>query len=88
MTSSTNTSISQLTDPTLSDSSFSEDNEEYLNALGTRPPIPYEFTLKDEYMPIIGLFHCCTEEDPNKRPSASTIVTALKPFIEQKGIKI
>ena len=69
-----------------SDCSLVEDNEEYLNALGTRPAIPYDFTMKDEYMPVVALFHCCTDEDPKNRPSSSTIVASLEPIIQKRGI--
>ena len=85
--SSMNSSSSDLTDFMQSES-LVEDNEEYLNALGTRPPIPFDFTSKDEFMPVIALFHRCTEEDPTNRPSASTIVAALQPIIEQRGLTI
>jgi hypothetical protein len=88
MSSSMNASISELTGTTQSDSSLVEDNEEYLNALGTRPPIPDDFMMKDEYMPVVALFHCCTDEDPKNRPSASTIVASLEPIIEQRGITV
>ena len=80
-------SLSDLTGSMQSES-LVEDNEEYLNALGTRPPIPFDFTTKDEFMPVIALFHRCTEEDPTDRPSASTIVAALRPIIEQRGLII
>ena len=83
MSSSMNTS-SELT--TTTDASFVEDNEEYLNALGTRPPIPHDFMMKDEFNPVIALFHCCTDEDPKNRPSASTIVASLEPIVQKRKI--
>lgn len=78
-------SFQDLTDST-SSSSLVEDNEEYLNALGTRPSIPIDFTMKDEYMPVVALLHLCTDEDPHSRPSASTIVASLEPIIEKREI--
>lgn len=71
----------------LNGSFLEEDNEEYVNALGSRPPLPIDVTCED-YTPIIGLFHCCTEENPDKRPSASTVVNALEPIITQKEITV
>lgn len=62
------------------------DSEEYLDALGTRPPLPMDITCIDDYTPIIGLFHCCTDENPDNRPNASTVVNALEPIITQRGI--
>ena len=67
-------------------SSLMEDNEEYLNALGTRPPLPSESMNNEDYMPVIGLFYCCTDENPDNRPSASTIIAALRPVIEERNI--
>lgn len=81
-------SIVELTNTYESTGSFEEDNEEYKNALGTRPPIPFDFTMKDEYRPVIALFHCCTDEDAQNRPSASTIVASLQPIIEERGITV
>jgi hypothetical protein len=42
--------------------------------------------MKDEDMPVVALFHCCTDEDPQNRPSASTIVASLEPIIQKRGI--
>ena len=78
--------MSELIDTTQTANSFVEDNEEYLNALGTRPPIPNDFIMKDEFMPVVALFHCCTDEDPKNRPSAAIIIASLKPIIEERGI--
>jgi hypothetical protein len=84
VSSSMNTSLSELTATT--DISFVEDNEEYLNALGTRPPVPHDFMMKDEFTPVVALFHCCTDEDPKNRPSASIIVASLEPIIQKRKI--
>ena len=43
---------------------------------------------REDYMSIIGLFHCCTEENPDKRPSAATVLNALEPIITQKEITV
>ena len=65
------------------------DTEEYLAALGTRPPLPAKFQNAESLMsPVIQLFCCCTSEDPKERPSAKDIVAALKPEITAKNIHI
>ena len=65
------------------------DTEEYLAALGTRPPLPAKFQAADSMMsPVIQLFCCCTSEDPNERPSAKDIVAALQPEIVAKNVQI
>lgn len=65
------------------------DTEEYLAALGTRPPLPAKFDAADSVMsPVIQLFCCCTSEDPKERPSAKDIVAALQPEIIAKNIQI
>lgn len=79
------TSILELTG-TSYDSFCVEDNEEYLNALGTRPPLPDTFVMTDDFMPVLALFHCCTDEEPCNRPSASAIVDSLEPILKQNGI--
>lgn len=65
------------------------DTEEYLAALGTRPPLPAKFQTADSMMsPVIQLFCCCTSEDPKERPSAKDIVAALQPEIIAKNVQI
>ena len=64
------------------------DTEEYLAALGTRPPLPAKFQTANSMNPVIELFHCCTSEDPKERPSAKDIVAALKPEILANNIPI
>jgi len=65
------------------------DTEEYLAALGTRPPLPAKFRTADSMMsPVIQLFCCCTSEDPKERPSAKDIVAALQPEIIAKNVQI
>ncbi|XP_071442722.1 lymphokine-activated killer T-cell-originated protein kinase [Hetaerina americana] len=52
--------------------------------LGTRPPFP-EACLKDpSYVPVIELIHCCSDEDPDKRPTSEQAVEWLK-LIEASG---
>ena len=64
------------------------DTEEYLAALGTRPPLPAKFQAADCLMsPVIQLFGCCTSEDPKDRPSAKDIVLALKPEVMASNIQ-
>lgn len=64
------------------------DTEEYLAALGTRPPLPAKFQTADCLMsPLIQLFGCCTSEDPKDRPSAKDIVLALKPEVMASNIQ-
>lgn len=43
---------------------------------GTRPPLP-DIEFDPSYTTILGIFYCCTEEDPNMRPDAKDIVSAL-----------
>lgn len=65
------------------------DTEEYLAALGARPPLPVKLQTS-EYLasPLIQLFCCCTSEDSKERPSAKDIVLALKPEIMANNIQI
>ncbi|KAL9951446.1 hypothetical protein ACROYT_G044107 [Oculina patagonica] len=65
------------------------DTEEYLAALGTRPPLPAKYQSADWMTsPVIQLFCCCTSEDPKERPSAKDIVAALKPEVMAKNVQI
>lgn len=64
------------------------DTEEYLAALGTRPPLPAKFQAADCIMsPVIQLFCCCTSENPADRPSAKDIVLALKPEVTANNVQ-
>ena len=64
------------------------DTEEYLAALGTRPPLPAKFQAADCIMsPVIQLFCCCTSENPADRPSAKDIILALKPEVTANNIQ-
>ena len=64
------------------------DTEEYLAALGTRPPLPAKFQAADCIMsPVIQLFCCCTSENPADRPSAKDIILALKPEVIANNVQ-
>lgn len=43
---------------------------------GTRPSLP-DVELGDEYSSVIEVFYCCTEQDPDKRPTARYLVQHL-----------
>ena len=65
------------------------DTEEYLAALGTRPPLPEKLLAGNvQLSPVVELFCCCTCEDPNDRPSAHDIVLALKPEVTARNIQV
>ncbi|XP_051881284.1 lymphokine-activated killer T-cell-originated protein kinase homolog [Pristis pectinata] len=69
-----------------SEDSFSEesfDEDAYYAALGTRPALNME-ELDDSYKEVIELFLVCTNEDPQKRPSAAQIVEELEEIIKKK----
>ncbi|XP_047244981.1 lymphokine-activated killer T-cell-originated protein kinase homolog isoform X1 [Girardinichthys multiradiatus] len=53
------------------------DEDAYYEHLGTRPPLDAT-SLGSSYRRMVELFCLCTEEDPNKRPSAAQIVQALE----------
>ncbi|XP_062293455.1 lymphokine-activated killer T-cell-originated protein kinase homolog isoform X1 [Scomber scombrus] len=53
------------------------DEEAYYEKLGTRPALDAE-ALGGSYQRMVELFYLCTEEDPEKRPSASQILQALE----------
>ncbi|XP_075930294.1 lymphokine-activated killer T-cell-originated protein kinase isoform X1 [Petromyzon marinus] len=53
------------------------DDEEYYAALGSRPALNME-ELDESYARVIDLFVACTDEDPQKRPSAENIVRMLQ----------
>lgn len=53
------------------------DEDAYYERLGTRPALDAE-ALGGSYQRVVELFYLCTEEDPEKRPSAAQIVQALE----------
>ncbi|ODM99289.1 Lymphokine-activated killer T-cell-originated protein kinase [Orchesella cincta] len=57
------------------------DEEAYELALsryiGTRPLLP-DIDFDSSYNHILGVFYCCTEEDPSRRPDAKDVVAALE----------
>ncbi|XP_028809202.1 lymphokine-activated killer T-cell-originated protein kinase homolog [Denticeps clupeoides] len=62
------------------DESFDEDEfdeDAYFQKLGTRPALDSE-TLGGAYQRMVELFCLCTNEDPQKRPSAADIVQVLE----------
>ncbi|XP_055384253.1 lymphokine-activated killer T-cell-originated protein kinase [Condylostylus longicornis] len=50
---------------------------------GTRPPLPENFQVSDEYKEIIELFFICTNELPEDRPTASVIFKIASDFIKK-----
>lgn len=57
------------------DESFNE--ESFLEKIGTRPDLPDE-ELDSSYETILGIFYSCTEQDPDKRPTAQQLVNILE----------
>lgn len=57
------------------DISITEDDLE--NRIGTRPALP-PVDLDDGYNGIMEIFYCCTEENPDNRPSAQMLVEWLE----------
>ncbi|XP_055912976.1 lymphokine-activated killer T-cell-originated protein kinase [Eupeodes corollae] len=47
-------------------------------ACGTRPPLPQAFQLTTEYNTVVELFYCCTNEEPEDRPTAKAIGASLE----------
>lgn len=45
--------------------------------MGTRPPLPYVETLGNDYDTLIEIFYVCTNESPDKRPTAKCLANAL-----------
>jgi len=54
-----------------------EDDEEFREALGTRPPLPEDVDLDDSYRSVLEIFFACTNQDPVRRPSAKEILKLL-----------
>lgn len=59
-----------------SDGDSTLDESQYLESLGTRPPLP-DFDYDDSYIPVLEILAMCTNEDPAERPSAKEIVQML-----------
>ncbi|KAJ8031307.1 Lymphokine-activated killer T-cell-originated protein kinase [Holothuria leucospilota] len=59
-----------------SDGDGTLDESQYLESLGTRPPLP-DFDYDDSYIPVLEILAMCTNEDPIERPSAREIVQIL-----------
>eukprot|EP00095_Tigriopus_kingsejongensis_P008126 maker-scaffold256_size235750-snap-gene-0.11 protein:Tk08126 transcript:maker-scaffold256_size235750-snap-gene-0.11-mRNA-1 annotation:"lymphokine-activated killer t-cell-originated protein kinase-like" len=59
---------------------YEYDDSEYEAALGTRPELPRDLSkLTDPgFDKILSLFFACTEEDPDRRPDAKTILDILR----------
>lgn len=53
------------------------DDDAYYEKLGTRPALDSE-SLGGAYQRMVELFWLCTEENPQKRPSAAQIVQVLE----------
>ncbi|XP_034248765.1 lymphokine-activated killer T-cell-originated protein kinase [Thrips palmi] len=57
------------------------------NRIGTRPALP-PVDLDDGYNGIMEIFYCCTEEDPNSRPSAEMLVEWLEDLTGENPISM
>ena len=51
-------------------------DEAYRRAIGTRPALP---SLPREYERLERIFRCCTQRQPDRRPSATELLTWLQP---------
>jgi len=49
---------------------------------GKRPALP-DVDFHEDYNFILGIFYCCAEEDPGKRPSSKELVQ----MFNEHGIK-
>ena len=54
--------------------------EAYRQALGTRPPLPPN--LPQQFVNLEHIYRCCTEHEPDNRPSASELTYWLHPDAE------
>uniref|UniRef100_A0AAG5DYP2 Protein kinase domain-containing protein n=1 Tax=Anopheles atroparvus TaxID=41427 RepID=A0AAG5DYP2_ANOAO len=56
-----------------------EDDGPYLNygVLGSRPPIPSDIPIDAEHLPLVEMFHICTDASPTQRPTARQLLDAL-----------
>ena len=55
---------------------LAQGDEAYRRALGTRPPLPH---LPIEYERLIRIYRCCTQRQPDRRPSAAELISWLQP---------
>ena len=55
---------------------LAQGDEAYRRALGTRPPLP---RLPIEYERLIRIYRCCTQRQPDRRPSAAELISWLQP---------
>ena len=51
-------------------------DDAYRQALGSRPPLP---ALSSDYERLERIFRCCTQRQPDRRPSAAELLTWLTP---------
>lgn len=65
----------------MSEGSFSH-NDPLSAYLGTRPLIPSQYDLSDEYNPIMEMFFLCTNELAEDRPAPGYLATFLATLIE------
>ena len=49
----------------------------FTDAMGSRPNLPDYFAFDKSYENILSIFYACTDEDPEKRPSAEKLVEIL-----------
>lgn len=73
------------TDEMMESDEEDEEDGPYLNygCLGTRPPIPSEITLGEEYATLLALFYVCTISNKDERPTAAVLLQGL----ENGGLK-
>lgn len=57
-----------------------EDEVDYM--VGTRPLFPEDMKLSEDYNDILETFHMCTDEDPEKRPTAQQLEDIFKQLVE------
>ncbi|KAL0272669.1 UNVERIFIED_CONTAM: hypothetical protein PYX00_005546 [Menopon gallinae] len=62
------------------DDSYISEADSSVVKYGTRPNLP-DVKLGDEYSNVIEIFYCCTEQDPNKRPTAHYLVQHLSTLV-------
>ncbi|XP_053678201.1 lymphokine-activated killer T-cell-originated protein kinase homolog [Anopheles nili] len=74
------------TDEMMESDEEDEEDGPYLNygCLGTRPPIPSEITLGEEYATMLELFFVCTNSNKDERPSALTLLFGLKNYVPKR----
>ncbi|XP_059078613.1 lymphokine-activated killer T-cell-originated protein kinase-like [Tigriopus californicus] len=68
---------------------FEYDDSEFEAALGTRPELPrdLEKLTAQGYEKVLSLFFACTEEDPDQRPDAKTILEVMDDEEKENGGK-